>query len=246
MRVSLLSRTDRAQVVVAAAAKTCTSSKSIDEIYNSLTEESIEKLIDNVIASGHHSVLEHASYTFAIEGVSRALLAQLTRHRIGVSFSVRSQRYVSMEDLTPDDLLDTTNHTNNDYLDFRDTFEDALKAYKALIKKGAAKEDARMVLPNATPTSLVMTMNAREIYHFCGLRMCSRAQTEIRILANHICTICQDVDPLLFKKLGPHCKQYGYCPEGKRSCGIEYTIEEYKAAMSDLGQAKYELSVMKL
>ena len=168
------------------------------------------------MASGHMSVIEHASYTFLIEGVSRALLAQLTRHRIA-SFSVQSQRYVQMEHM--EYVTPPTIEANEGAKAAYDRMMARIdEMYHQLIAHGIPAEDARFVLPNACETSLVLTMNARELHHLFELRCCNRAQWEIREMADKMREQCREVEPELFSKAGPGCVR-GKCPEGKKSCG---------------------------
>ena len=174
------------------------------------------KALDGAMGAGHESVAEHSSFTFVIEGVSRVLLAQLTRHRLA-SFSVQSQRYVrqseSMSVIPPSvkenktALAAVTMH-----------YDQAFNLYDDLIKMGIPSEDARYVLHQGICTKLMMTMNARELRHFMALRMCNRAQWEIRELADRLYQAAYHVAPKLFDNAGPGCV-VGLCPEGKRSCG---------------------------
>ena len=188
--------------------------------------------LDHALESGHTSVAEHATYTFIVEGVSRALLAQLTRHRIA-SFSVQSQRYVSMADgfdyVIPPSIealgcgaLEDYNRQMRLIHEWYCQWQERLE--KAGYKSEEANEDARFVLPNATCTKLMVTMNARELMHFFELRCCNRAQWEIRELAWKMMEAVKAVAPRLFRDAGPGCVR-GHCPE-KRSCGRPYKKEE--------------------
>lgn len=175
--------------------------------------------------SGHDSVLEHASFTFEIKGVSRVLLAQLTRHRIA-SFTVLSQRYVDQgnrEYVMPDSIQ------NNELTSslFADVVSQLDEIYEKLIRAGIPKEDARYILPQCITTDLIMTMNARELGHFFSLRCCNRAQTEIRLLADKMLQIVVKEHPELFKNAGPGCVR-GHCPEAK-PCGHPRNPEEWRA-----------------
>lgn len=176
------------------------------------------KALKNAMEGGHESVLEHCKFTFMVEGVSRALLAQLTRHRIA-SFSVQSQRYVSYANgfdyVTPPSIIALGADDENRY---RTQMELIQTWYNEWLQKDVTQEDARFVLPNACCTKLVVTMNARELRHFFSLRCCSRAQWEIRNLANEMLRICKEEAYSLFADAGPECVR-GACPEGKRSCG---------------------------
>lgn len=198
-----------------------------------LTDEEVASFIRHLSNMGHQTPVEHASFTFAIEGVSRALLAQLTRHRIA-SYSVQSQRYVSMEDfesvLPPEIQADPESReaflagiegTALVYDKIRDAL---IKKYTAegMGKSAAEKkanEDARYILPNAATTRLIVTMNARSLLHFFNLRCCNRAQWEIRELADEMLRLVYPIAPNLFANAGPSCVSKGICPEGSMSCG---------------------------
>ena len=174
------------------------------------------------IRSGHDSVLEHASFTFKIEGVSRVLLAQLTRHRIA-SFTVLSQRYVDQQDqgcVMPESIV---NSVFNSY--FEEAVTKAYELYQTMVTTGIPKEDARYILPGGTTTDLIMTMNARELGHFFKLRCCNRAQREIRELADSMLRILRRQYPELFGQAGPACLR-GECHEAK-PCGHPRKQEEW-------------------
>lgn len=206
MNVLMLTHTPAATGICGMAAAICTGSTNPN------------KALDHALESGHESVLEHASFTFQIEGVSRALLAQLTRHRIA-SFSVQSQRYCNAGDsgsVMPDSIKSLSQQAKNVYYE---AIGNAYAAYDRLVELGAPKEDARFVLPNAAETRLIMTMNARELRHFFGLRCCNRAQWEIRQLADEMLRLCKSAAPALFKDAGCACMAGKPCPEGKKSCG---------------------------
>lgn len=175
----------------------------------------------HAIQGGHESVLEHATYTFDVDGVSRALLAQVTRHRVA-SFSVESQRYVDLEDIyeyvTPHRIEDLGEEAVKRYQTQMSMMHDwYVEWVQALGGDLKAREDARFVLPAATTTSYVLTMNARELRHFFALRLCTRAQWEIRELAEAMLKLVRDEDPELFEDAGPGCVR-GHCPEA-RPCG---------------------------
>ncbi|MGN0989984.1 MAG: FAD-dependent thymidylate synthase [Candidatus Ventricola sp.] len=173
--------------------------------------------------SGHLSVTEHASFTFRVEGVSRVLLAQFTRHRIA-SFSVQSQRYcgVQPEWIVPQTIVDAG--YKHHYLKKCNECYDLLCN---MIKDGVPSEDARYVIPQGVVCNLIVTMNARELLHFFELRCCNRAQWEIRRMAGLMLDEVRVVAPELFRDAGPGCVR-GACPEGKRSCGKPYTKGENK------------------
>ena len=181
---------------------------------------------EQALKSGHLSVAEHVNYTFLIEGVSRSLLAQLTRHRIA-SFSVESQRYVSMRDgfeyVIPPSIAALGEYAVNEFKYQMRVIHDWYKDWQDRLERSGAKanEDARYVLPNAAATNLMVTMNARELMHFFELRCCNRAQWEIREMAWQMSKQCQEAAPELFRTAGPGCVR-GACPEGKRACGVPY------------------------
>ena len=171
---------------------------------------------------GHLSTFEHVSFTFGIEGVSRALLAQITRHRIA-SFSVQSQRYVgqSGEDgidyILPPEIEKLGDEYAKRFADQMDMMDKWYREWLELLGEGG-KEDARFVLPNAAATRMIVTMNARELNHFFALRCCNRAQWEIRDVAWQMLKLAHEAAPALFDECGPECLR-GRCPEGKMCCG---------------------------
>jgi len=179
---------------------------------------------------GHESVLEHVSFTFLIEGVSRVLLAQLTRHRIA-SFSVQSQRYVSYADgfgyIIPPAIAALGEDAVAEYEGQMAQMQSWYEGWQKRLGDAGEKsnEDARFVLPNACETRILMTMNARELRHFFALRMCSRAQWEIRQMATSMFEQCCRVAPAMFRDAGPGCLR-GACPEGAKSCGRVAQIRE--------------------
>lgn len=221
MKVKLLTKTQNMLDVVYTGARTCYNSGSPIDLFEdveNIPEEKKLKLVKSCIESQHDSVLEHTQLTFAIEGVSRSLLAQITRHRIGVSFSVQSQRYVNLEDtfdyVTPDALKDGG--------DLQECFTNAMlqchENYKELINKGAKPEDARSVLPNACCTNIVVSFNLRSCINFFSLRLCNSSQLEIRKLASLMRDEILNVEPWLKPYLVPKCILLKGCNEHK-SCG---------------------------
>ena len=216
MKVTLITHTPEPEKVIASAAKLCYSSSDIETLMNGLTEEKVEAFIKKLTDLGHESPLEHCTFTFGVDGVSRALLAQLTRHRIA-SYSVKSQRYVKedwFEYVTPnsieeDDML---------FLEYIRLMKDIQEFYNSAIKRGVPAEDARYALPNACSTQLIMTFNIRSLLNFFELRCCNRAQWEIRKMANMMLDICKEIAPNIFAKAGASCVR-GKCKEGKMSCG---------------------------
>jgi thymidylate synthase (FAD) len=225
MKVILLSYTKDAERLCASAGHSCYSRKTASELLSSLPEEKVGKVIDSVMDSGHHSVIEHASFTFSVEGVSRAMTHQLVRHRIA-SYSQTSQRYVSLKE--PSYVVPETIEGDEELeREFRELMERSWKAYRKLVEK-VPLEDARYVLPNACTTNITVTMNARELWHFFTLRTCRRAQWEIRAVAEEMLKQAKEVAPKLFKQAGPPCVR-GPCPEGKLSCGKPRRRELSKA-----------------
>lgn len=215
MKVVLLSYTKDAERLCAAAARSCYSPDPASEILEGVTEDKAGGFIDKVVGMGHHSVIEHASYTFSLEGVSRSLTHQLVRHRIA-SYSQQSQRYVSM--LEPDYVTPGTIQSDPEANRiFEEAMQKAWEAYQQLVAI-VPVEDARYVLPNACATNIVVTMNARELWHFFTLRTCRRAQQEIRTAAELMLKEVRRVSPSIFRDAGPACLR-GKCPEGKLSCG---------------------------
>jgi thymidylate synthase (FAD) len=212
MKVELLAYTRNADEICAAAGRSCYSEEASAEL---LGKGDAEKTLGKIVGMGHHSVIEHAVFTFSVEGVSRALTHQLVRHRIA-SFSQQSQRYVSLE--KPTFVIPETVKANSDALKvYNETMETIWKAY-AELEKHVPPEDARYVLPNGCTTNITITMNARELLHFFSLRSCERAQWEIRELAEKMSALCKEVSPTIFRDAGPPCVR-GPCPEGKLSCG---------------------------
>lgn len=224
MKAELLTWTKEPVYTVATAARRCYSElgnvEMIDEICDKLDKdkEYAEKLIRKVLASGHDSVLEHVSFTFAIEGVSRVLTHQLVRHRIA-SYSQQSQRYVENAFGGEWYIVPASIAEKPEALTLYKSIMDRVALYYGMfLEMGIPKEDARYILPNATETKIVVTMNARALLHFFRLRCCNRAQAEIRAMAEEMLKAVQGVAGVLFEKGGAPC-EYGKCPEGERSCG---------------------------
>lgn len=224
MKVILIRHTLSPEEAIALGAKLCYSKSTISDLKERISSKDQSVFIERLMDMGHESVLEHASFTFGIEGVSRVLLAQLTRHRIA-SFSVQSQRYVSYENgfgyIIPDSISALGEEAIAKYHSQMEQIESWYNDWQSLLGKKGEKtnEDARFVLPNACETRILVTMNVRELRHFFSLRMCSRAQWEIRRLANEMFKICLETAPALFKNAGPACLR-GKCPEGDKSCGL--------------------------
>jgi thymidylate synthase (FAD) len=215
MKVVLLSYTKDAERLCAAAAHSCYSPDPASDILEGVEEAKAGGFIDRVVGMGHHSVIEHASYTFSLEGVSRSMTHQLVRHRIA-SYSQQSQRYVSLLEpyyVTPGTIQSDPEANRI----FEEAMQKAWDAYQQLVTI-VPVEDARYVLPNACATNIVVTMNARELWHFFTLRTCRRAQQEIRTAAELMLREVRQVSPSIFRDAGPACVR-GKCPEGKLSCG---------------------------
>ncbi|MBQ6816162.1 MAG: FAD-dependent thymidylate synthase [Clostridia bacterium] len=249
-KVTLLNYTREPERTVACAAKLCYSPSNIETIKDGLTDEKVSSFVEMLAEIGHESPIEHASFTFGIEGVSRALLAQITRHRMA-SFSVQSQRYVAEEKfefVLPPEIAEieaakeiflnamAEDQRHYDELtavlkekhkaEFLSQGKDEKSANRLAEKK--AIEDARFVLPNACETKMVLTMNARSLLNFFHHRCCNRAQWEIRDVANQMLALVSAVAPNIFKNAGPSCV-CGPCPEGKMTCGKIKEMREYYA-----------------
>lgn len=223
-RVELITYTPNPEETIATAAKLCYSDATIEDIKKGVESKDISKFISRLLSLGHMSPFEHASFTFGIEGVSRALLAQITRHRIA-SFSVKSQRYVSAS------TQDTFNYVIPPAIEelgdgYVRKFKEEMKIMQGWYcewqnilggNSESANEDARFVLPNAAETKMIVTMNARELMHFFRLRCCNRAQWEIREVAWSMLKLVTNVAPTMFETAGPSCVN-GACSEGKMSC----------------------------
>lgn len=242
LKVRLIEHTPNPERVIASAAKLCYSAVGVDQILDDLTEENTEKFLNMLMSYGHESPVEHVSFTFAIEGVSRSLTHQLVRHRIA-SYSQQSQRYVKLaqfEYIIPPEIEKDEEAKQT----FIEAMEQCQKSYDDLVgilknkylsqglnSIGAEKkaiEDARYVFPNACETKIVVTMNARSLMNFFRHRCCNRAQWEIRTLAEEMLVQVKNVAPSLFRYCGPGCVK-GPCPEGKMTCG---KIEEVRAKYS--------------
>lgn len=231
MKVALLNSTINPELLIATAAKLCYSPSSIEELKKKQTEEGIEKFLNMLMSYGHQSPIEHVSFTFAVEGVSRSLTHQLVRHRIA-SYSQQSQRYVKLnqfEYIVPPAINNNekckeiyVNAMKNIQRDYNIITDYLIKGYleQGLDKKVAEKkaiEDARYLFPNACETKIILTMNARSLMNFFNHRCCNRAQWEIKALANEMLKQVKKVAPTLFKNAGAPCRK-GYCPEGKMQC----------------------------
>lgn len=254
LKVTLVAHTENPEKMVAASAKLCYSKLGAEELMNNLTDEKTEKFLNKLVDIGHESPIEHVSFSFAVEGVSRVLTHQLVRHRLA-SYSQRSQRYVSegeFDYIIPPEIKGNPKAEDlyvqamqNDQRTYEllaeELFEGHIKDYMAVnkienreeiqkSKKNAIRkrafEDARYVLPNACETKIMITMNARSLKHFFHVRCCNRAQWEIREMANQMLAEVKKVAPTIFKNAGPSCVS-GPCPEGNMTCGKINEMREF-------------------
>lgn len=226
-KVQLLAHTPDAERVVAAAAKLCYSDVTALDLLEGLDGERTGGFLSHLRRSGHFSPFEHASFSFAVDGISRVCSHQLVRHRMA-SYSQQSQRYVTMGEVRSIMPPSIANHPEAKRL-FEKILAETHAVYGELLTLGVPKEDARYILPHGWETRLVVTMNARELHHFFSLRLCRRAQWEIQDLAREMLRLCLDVAPSLFAPAGPPCVVEGCCHES-RPCGHPFTsVEELLA-----------------
>ncbi len=240
MEVKLLRYTQEGEKLIASAAKLCYSRSGISDIEENADDEKTESFLSHLVDLNHESPIEHVSFTFGVEGVSRTLTHQLVRHRIA-SYSQQSQRYVKLEQF--DYIIPPAIENNKRAKDlFLKAMEEDQKYYNEIVeilqkeyyekyidentseKQALSKsekqaiEDARYLFPNACETKIVFTMNARTLMNFFRLRTCNRAQWEIRDMAILMLEKVKAVYPTLFKSAGPGCVN-GPCPEGVMTCG---------------------------
>ncbi len=225
LKVILLKHTPNPEETVAMAAKLCYSPSDIEALKEKIEAKDQKALVEKLVKMGHMSPIEHSSFTFAIEGISRACSHQLVRHRLA-SYSQQSQRYVSEEtgfDYVIPPIIKEDKALKRYFEDF---MSEAQKAYNHIVKKlnekgvkgESANQDARFILPNAAETKIIVTMNARELLHFFRMRCCNRAQWEIRRMAEEMLKLVKKTSPVIFEKAGPGCL-YAPCPEGEYTCG---------------------------
>lgn len=217
IKATLLQHTEDPERVVAMAARLCYSPSGAAELKERMSDDQVASLVEKIALLGHASTMEHVTFTFGIEGVSRVLTHQLVRHRLA-SYSQQSQRYVAAHDfsyIVPPTIEDVPEAAQA----YRDLMTKIRETYDLFVELGVPKEDARYVLANATETKLVMTMNVRALLHFFNLRCCYRAQWEIRELAYAMLAEVKKIAPILFKNAGASCVNFGRCPEGKMTCG---------------------------
>ena len=237
LNVILLAHTPGPVETVAAAAKLCYSASDVNAIKEAVSSKNQEPFIGKLVDSGHLSPIEHASFTFAIEGISRACSHQLVRHRLA-SYSQQSQRYVSMEGgfgyiIPPSIGKDPVLKEQFEF--FMEGIQEFYnRLMTALNERGiegeAAYEDARFVLPNAAETKIIVTMNGRELLHFFAQRCCRRAQWEIRAMAIEMLKLAKRAAPAIFNDAGPACIG-GPCPEGAYSCGAADEVRQQFRAL---------------
>lgn len=252
LKVKLLRYTPDGEKLVASAAKLCYSPVGVEEIEEKLDAKNIDSFLTMLMSLGHESPIEHVTFTFAAEGVSRTLTHQLVRHRIA-SYSQQSQRYVKLDQFeyvvppaiqeneeAKELFLKAMEEDQRYYNEITDILSN--KLYDKYIKEGLSEkearrkaekeaiEDARYVFPNACETKIVFTMNARTLLNFFRLRCCNRAQWEIRALATEMLKEVKKVYPVLLKNAGPACIN-GPCPEGNMTCG---KIKEVRETFSKL------------
>ena len=226
MEVKMIAHTDAGESVCGVASKNC-----VSETMPELGDDDLLKSMKGAIKSGHESVLEHWSATFAITGISRVTEIQLVRHRIGASYSIQSGRYCAR---------DPTNYVIP--FDPKDRVKDAIEGFNIALRNldeelqfaGIKEEDRRYFYPQGLRTNIVCTFNGRELKHLFSLRCCERAQKEIRELANKMLEECIKVAPNIFSDAGPSCVQRGYCVEGKKSCGLRPTMNELLKAYGEV------------
>ncbi len=237
LKVLLLKHTADPEETVAMAAKLCYSPSDIELLKVKIATRDQKKFVEKLMEMGHMSPIEHASFVFAVEGISRACSHQLVRHRLA-SFSQQSQRYVS-EEAGFDYVVPPSIEKDPELKGyFEEAMEMAQKTYNHIVKKlnskglkgEEANQDARFVLPNACETKIMITMNARELIHFFSQRCCHRAQWEIRALATEMLKLVKPVAPTIFKKAGPECIK-GKCPEGEYNCGKAREIRAFFKAL---------------
>lgn len=250
MNVKLIQMTENPIDVMWTAARTCYSAKSPIDMWDETRDvpkdeykEEIENkrwnLVKKVLDSGHQSIAEHVYFTFAIEGISRACSHQLVRHRAGIVFSQQSQRYVEIKEnidviqnlraFPVSDKDKAIEICSKYFVDVNESnyngYVDSLWEYLNATNNGVKPEDARMFLPNATKTNITMSVNFRELIHLCNLRLCTRAQKEIRDLFGLIVKEVKGVDEKLASYLVPQCEVLGLCTE-HQCCGRKPQLKE--------------------
>ncbi|MBI5518742.1 MAG: FAD-dependent thymidylate synthase [Desulfovibrio sp.] len=237
LSVELLAATPNALSLIYAAFRQCYHAGFVADMWPRLLSGEVDRetqadFVRKVMESGHDSPVEHASFTFAIAGISRACSHQIVRHRIA-SYSQQSQRYVDgsdMDYILPPAIAKIP-EAKERFEAFMAEVGNAYRDLKAILeahgRKEKSKEDARFVLPQAAETRIVITMNCRSLLHFFHLRCCNRAQWEIRAMADRMLALCKEELPAIFATAGAKCESLGYCPEAPRfACGRYPTREQ--------------------
>ena len=233
MNITLLAQTPEPERLVVAAALLCYQKGDPEQAYARAGNDKLRtRLFEELIRQGHGSTLEHPSFTFGIEGISRACSHQLVRHRLS-SYNQQSQRYVDVGDpeyfIKPESLSadggrfeDVVAETVNYYRDIIDQF--AAEG----VKGEQAQQDARYIIANAGKTNLIWTTNLRNLLHVCHVRMCNRAQWEIRQMMFACRRVMEQGFPLIAKYMVVKCHPHavGYCDEEFRSCGFRPKRED--------------------
>ncbi len=231
LQVKLLRHTPEPERTVAMSARLCYSPVGAAQLEEKMSDEEAARLVRKLVSMGHFSTLEHVTFTFAIEGVSRVLTHQLVRHRIA-SYSQQSQRYVKEHDfetIVPPSVAARPEAKAK----FDRLMAEIQDMYNEFTEMGIPAEDARYILPNAAETKIVCTFNVRSLMNFFSLRCCTRAQWEIRALAEKMLEECRRVAPVLFENAGPTCETEGICREGAMSCGRLQAVLARRAAHKD-------------
>jgi thymidylate synthase (FAD) len=224
MKVKLLSYTKDPEQIIAAAIRQCYAAVGASELKQKIDKETRQRMIRQVLSSGHTSTLEHASFTFAIEGVSRVTEIHLIRHRVGCSYSIQSGRYVKRGEAKF--VIPQSIKNNKEILPkYKKILKEVQGLYNEMTDKGIKAEDARYLQSQSVEVKIVVTMNARALLHFFELRCCKRAQWEIQELANLMLVRVRKVAPTIFEKAGPTCLTEKICWEGEKSCGIYKNIK---------------------
>ena len=224
LKVELLAWTNQLELVAALGAKLCYSPVDIADLQERVSRQDQEKFIKSLVRMGHESPLEHVVFTFGIEGISRACSHQLVRHRLA-SYSQQSQRYVKADGFEVVIPPSIAGQGEKAVMMFSEQMQIIQGWYNGWLARGISPEDARFVLPNATATKIIVTMNARELLHFFKKRCCLRAQWEIRAMAEEMLRLVLEKAPIIFSYAGPPCLK-AVCPEGKMTCGMIEIVRE--------------------
>lgn len=230
MKVRLIAHTPEPERLIAAAARLCYSDRLVSDLMSSLHSDEVARLVRMLKRTGHLSPLEHVSFTFSVEGLSRAALAQFTRHRMA-SFSVQSQRHIKSTHagwIVPP-AIDGDEAARHE---FERLVQASADSYDRLLAMGIKREDARFCLPQAAPTSLIVTMNARELLWVARLRMCHTSQWEVRRVVAHMARLARAAAPVLLERIGPPCRQEGRCSEHS-PCALLSRLTRFRNRMKE-------------